>query len=875
MGEQTAPVKPGSKSLILLLVLLAAGFAGNFFAYRLFTGFNYLFGSIAVLLVVYLYGIRWGLLAGVIASSWTIALFGHPYAMVWLCGEPLFVGWLLKKGKSRNIIFYDALYWPFVGVPLLCVFFLYVMHVPLLGTLAASLMYWLIGITNTMVASLLLTYSPRFVAIGEQKQPPPIPIHRLIFNLQMAIVLIPAMVIMVLHGKHSEQEMLRLMYEEMNNSSRMALYEVRLRLQKQAGSPDGLTGLPERLDSYQGGAKAGTLQEVLAASRIKPFHRLTLVDGDKRIIAATDDAAGAEVFEACKNGVLSTAEPDRNIQKCMPAASSPLPLWQRAQKSTFLTQIPVLEHTSWSVVAETPFAPYQKLLFEGHIESLLVVLGLNLLAMLASMYASHNLAAPLRRLSQVTTDLPERLLREKIPAWPASSIAELDQLTDNFGAMAAALSDRFMELTVARDTLEMRVEERTRELSLANAELQKESLEHRLTERQRDHLMDELVNQVHFLQTIIDAIPNPIFYKDASGLYQGCNRAFEESWLMKREEIVGKSVHELYPPEIANIFYRADQELFAQGGVQVYETQMRYNSDGLTHAVLFSKAVYADAHGKPAGLVGTVVDITERKTAENERDRLMVELRLKNKELEGIIYIASHDLRSPLVNVQGFSRKLAKNCAELERIIAEGNLGEAQRQQFEPIIRESIPKSLKFITGSIDKMDSLLNGLLRLSRLGRAALNFETLDMGVILEKIVASMTFQFDQAAAQVEVGRLAPCVADAGQVTQVFSNLLDNALKYRSPDRPLHIKVFSEEIENNIRYCVEDNGVGIDREHQERIWEIFHRLNPDDTPGEGLGLTMARLIMDRLGGAIWVESEPAAGSRFYLLLPKSGQHE
>lgn len=869
MSAETAPVKPGSKSFILLLLLLAAAFAGNFFAYRVFTGFSYLFGSIAVLLVVYLYGVRWGLIAGVIASSWTIVLFGHPYAMIWLCGEPLIVGWLLKKRKSRNIIFYDALYWPFIGAPLVWIFFHYVMQAPLLGTVAASLMYWLIGITNALAASLLLTYSPQIVAIGQQKPPPLIPIHKLIFNLLLAIALIPAMVVMILHGKHTEEKIHRLVYEDMHDSARMALYEVRLRLQKQADMKE-LSMLPEKLDSDVGGVKTGALREVLFASRIKPFHRLTLIDGANRVIATTGDAVAKEMFEECKNGAIGRPEPEHDIIKCTPAASSSLPLWLRAQESTFVSRVPVLENTGWSVVAETPFAPYQKLLFAEHIQSMLVVLGLNMLAMMASMYASRSLSAPLRKLSGLTTDLPAQLLSEKVPAWSASNIAEIDQLTDNFRAMATALGNRFQEITHARDTLEMRVEERTRELNALNAELQKEILEHRLTGQERDHLTYELVKQVHFLQTIIDAIPNPVFYKDISGLYQGCNRAFEENWLMKRERIVGKSVYELYPVEMADIFYRADQELLARGGVQIYETQMPYKKEGRLHSVLFYKAVYTDAHGEPAGLVGTMIDITDRKLAENERDRLMIELGVKNKELEGIIYIASHDLRSPLINVQGFSRKLAKNCAELEKITTLADLSELQQEQLLSIIRDNIPKSLKFITDSVEKMDSLLNGLVRLSRLGRAALNFEMLDMGLIMEKIIASMTYQFEQASAQVEVGRLDSCFSDAGQVTQVFSNLLDNALKYSAPDRIPRIKIFSEAIQDKIRYCVEDNGVGIDRDHQEQIWDIFHRQNPNDTPGEGLGLTMSKLIVDRLGGMIRVESEPGVGSRFYLLLPK-----
>jgi len=137
------------------------------------------------------------------------------------------------------------------------------------------------------------------------------------------------------------------------------------------------------------------------------------------------------------------------------------------------------------------------------------------------------------------------------------------------------------------------------------------------------------------------------------------------------------------------------------------------------------------------------------------------------------------------------------------------------------------------------------------------------------MAKIVASMAYQIEAANAMVELGHLAPCVADEIQLNQVFSNLMDNALKYRSPERPLVIRIFSELCDAGVRYCFADNGIGIPPEHLDSIWEIFHRVNRIDTQGEGLGLTMSRRIIDRLGGSMQAESEPGCGSRFYVTLP------
>ncbi|NVN90250.1 MAG: PAS domain S-box protein [Desulfuromonadales bacterium] len=860
-------------SVMLLVALMGGGFAANFFAPQLFTGFSYLFGSVFVLMALRLFGTGWGLAAGVIAASATILQFGHPYAMTWLCAEPLFVGWLLAKGKTRNVIFFDAVYWPVLGAPLLWVIFRYVMHVDAPLSMAALLLYWITGITNALLASILLTHVPGLTNIVLPDVPRSIPIHHLIFNILMVAVLIPAIVILVVYGRGAEQRVLHDVSCDLEDCVRNAVYEVRLKQLHQVSVPDQVAGgsVDEGFSqkSVSASVSPEVFKKILLELRTRAISQLTLVDGRDRVIASTENShVAGDLFQACPDGIQSQVS-DKGLSCCTPQAVSSLPLWERNQRTRYSVAMNVAHSTSWRVVGETSFEPYQLLLIDEYRKALLAVLCMNMLALAISLYTSRRLAAPLLELSRVTTDLPERILDGKHTFLPKSMVAEIDRLSDNFRAMAVALGSKFQEISLYSETLEARVRERTKELTRANEELSRENTERTLTEQQRDQLMDELVNQLRLLQKIIDAIPNPIFYRDINGVYQGCNHAFEVSWGLSREEIVGKTTRELFPEQIAEKFQRLNGDNLNQTGVQIYESQLRY-ADGLTHEVIIYKATYDDIKGALAGVVGNIVDISLRKKAETERDRLVVELQQKNKELEGIVYVASHDLRSPLVNIQGFSRKLAKNCAELETLVAECALAGEQRQRLERILRDSIPKSLGFIVGSVEKMDVILKGLLRLSRLGRAALCFETLDMKMMMEKIVSSMAYQIDAAGARIEIGNLGACLADAGQINQVFSNLLDNAVKYRSPARPLVVTVFSEEFDEGIRYCVEDNGIGIPREQQDAIWEIFQRLSPDDSQGEGLGLTMARRIMSRLGGSIWVESEENVGSRFYVVVPK-----
>jgi signal transduction histidine kinase len=168
-------------------------------------------------------------------------------------------------------------------------------------------------------------------------------------------------------------------------------------------------------------------------------------------------------------------------------------------------------------------------------------------------------------------------------------------------------------------------------------------------------------------------------------------------------------------------------------------------------------------------------------------------------------------------------------------------------------------------------MDSLLSGLLRLSRLGQVAVDIERLDMNSMLTDVTKNIEFQVKEAGATVELETLPSCFGDSSQINQIFSNILDNALKYLDETRPGMIHIYGKIENGRSIYCVEDNGVGIAPEHQNKIFEVFHRLEPDEKNGEGLGLTIVRRILDRHNGKVWVESEPGKGSKFFVSLPSA----
>ncbi len=849
----------GARQILVLFVLIAGSLLGNILAPQLFAGFNYLFGSVGVMLMLRLFGVVPALFGALLAAAWCKQLFGHFYPLVWLGLEPVFVWLWLRRRPLDTIILADAVYWAVAGVPLLFFFFLTVLNVPLLGTTAAALMYTAIGVTNALVATLILNQFALERLVWPERLLPPVTIAQFIFQVLMLAIVLPALLVLVLTGRNREADIKQALFDTLEIKARQVGAEIRQKVFDGSYPQTFSENQRKNLDLV-------AIHKVLKAIQPNPSMQLHLMVNKGEVIASSNpEVAALSYYDPLASGQVKTTGREQLYHR-MPPNNPPVPLWQRAGKSVYI-RVHFFPGTPFYAIAETPFVPYQAKILRGHRTALAVLLlYLAIGSFLASLVA-RRIATPLVQLSHTTTDLPGRLAAEDL-TWPCSRITEISQLIENAQEMSHVLSSQFREITQINLELEGRVEERTRELHASNQSLRQEIEERIAAERQRDHLMDELTVQLRFLQTLMDAIPNPIYFKDTLGRYQGFNLAFGKALGVTREQIIGKTAEALYQPKIAAFHRDKDSQLFAAGGMQQYEADLVY-ADRNIHTIIVNKATYHALSGELSGLIGVFVDITERKQTELERDRLMRELEAKNKELESIIYVSSHDLRSPLVNIQGFSRKLAKSCAALNKTLAELDLPPESRDELLKLLTESMPRSIEFITGSVEKMDSLLSGLLRLSRLGRAAITVENLDMHLLMGKIINSLAYQIESTGAQITVGQLLPCRGDAVQISQVFTNLLDNAIKYRSPERPLEVHISSVVRDDVVQYCVKDNGIGIHPDYQSQVWEIFHRINPRDIPGEGLGLTVSRRILDRLNGTIWLESEEGVGSSFFVTLP------
>jgi light-regulated signal transduction histidine kinase (bacteriophytochrome) len=260
-----------------------------------------------------------------------------------------------------------------------------------------------------------------------------------------------------------------------------------------------------------------------------------------------------------------------------------------------------------------------------------------------------------------------------------------------------------------------------------------------------------------------------------------------------------------------------------------------------------------NAHGRPVRVAVFSRDITAQTAAEERLARHVAEIERSNAELEQFAYVASHDLREPLRMISSYMSLIERRYAD--RLDNDGI-------EFLGYARE----------GAL-RMDRLVLDLLDFSRIGRGAPPMNAVAMLPLLEQTLADLTPLIGQIGARIDtdLGTPPPVVlGDPAQLGRLLQNLIGNALKYRTPERGVEIRITATRSGDEWLLSVADNGIGIEAEHFERIFRIFQRLHTQDRfEGTGIGLAICRKIVERHGGRIWVESVPGAGSRFDFTLP------
>lgn len=261
------------------------------------------------------------------------------------------------------------------------------------------------------------------------------------------------------------------------------------------------------------------------------------------------------------------------------------------------------------------------------------------------------------------------------------------------------------------------------------------------------------------------------------------------------------------------------------------------------------------------------------KSLEARVDERTQDLMRANQEIQKFAYIVTHDLRAPLVNIMGFLSELDTSVVAIKKyVLADGvELDRQDIQDARLAVEEDLPEAMGFIRSSTRKMDQLINAILKISRDGRRKLQPEVINLRDLLEATIASVQHQIAESEGSAEIDvRVSSVVSDRISLDQIFGNLLDNAVKYQMPGRPLRLSVKAyPEAKGTIGIDVADNGRGIDTGDMERVFELFRRAGEQDKPGEGIGLAHVRSLIRNLGGDITVASELGKGSTFKLTLP------
>jgi len=257
---------------------------------------------------------------------------------------------------------------------------------------------------------------------------------------------------------------------------------------------------------------------------------------------------------------------------------------------------------------------------------------------------------------------------------------------------------------------------------------------------------------------------------------------------------------------------------------------------------------------------------------EGEVANRTAELRRANEEIQRFAYIVSHDLRSPLVNVMGFTSELEAAAKPLDALVErlEAEAPALLTPEAKLAVTADLPESLGFIRASTQKMDRLINAILRLSREGRRVLTPEPVKLDALLTNVAGTLKHRADELGAVIEIAPNLPLVvSDRLALEQIFSNLVENALKYLKPGRPGRIELRAHRRGERVIVEVIDNGRGIDPKDHSRIFDLFRRSGAQDQPGEGIGLAHVRALGYRLGATITVESALDLGATFRVSLP------
>ncbi len=366
---------------------------------------------------------------------------------------------------------------------------------------------------------------------------------------------------------------------------------------------------------------------------------------------------------------------------------------------------------------------------------------------------------------------------------------------------------------------------------------------------------DALREQLHFMQQLLDAIPNPIFYKDTAGAYLGGNAAFERTLGLRAADFVGRTVHAVVPKESAGTFHAADQELLRRPGVQVYEAQIRL-PDGTPRDMLFHKATFLRPDNSVGGLVGVLIDITERKRVEREMRRAKEDAEMASRAKSQFLANMSHELRTPLNAILGFSEVIR------DRLMGDDT----------PRYREYAAD----IHRAGDHLLNLINDVLDLSKIevGRLALNEERVHVADLVESCCRLLDARAREGGVALDrhvPAGLPDIHGDPLRLKQIVLNILSNAVKFTPANGRVTVSA-GVTAARDLLLSVADTGIGMAAQDIPVALAPFRQVEDALNrrfEGTGLGLPLAKTLTELHGGTLEIESAPGRGTTVRITLP------
>jgi PAS domain S-box-containing protein len=384
----------------------------------------------------------------------------------------------------------------------------------------------------------------------------------------------------------------------------------------------------------------------------------------------------------------------------------------------------------------------------------------------------------------------------------------------------------------------------------------------RALESKRDRIERDYERQRRLLETIVESAPMGIYFKDAGGSrLHLVNRPVEEMAGQPRETLVGTGSGEPYPGALSDAALAAEREM-VERRLMLTEQQVEVNLASGRRTLRVRRVLVPGADGRLQYLLGILEDVTERLAAEaalkqmaQRLEQKSRELEAANKELESFGYSVSHDLRAPLRAVDGFAAILAEDYDA--RLDDEGR------------------RLLGNIRSSAKHMAQLIQDLLALSGISRQPMVQAAIDTTELVHAAWEAQLSANPELRAELQIrGSLPPSWGDPRLLQQVWTNLLENAIKYSSRAPQPRVVVEGVVESGDTVFHVEDNGVGFDMRYYERLFEVFQRLHGEsEFPGTGVGLAIVQRIVVRHGGRVWAQSEPGKGARFSFAIPGEPQ--